>query len=285
MHVDQIRTFLEIARSGSFQDAADTLNVTQSTVSARIKTLEQEMNHALFRRTRQGAQLTHAGQQLHRYALVIGRAWENARAEVQLPQRFRTTFAIAAQVSLWERLILAWLPWMRARATDVAIRAEADYSDAIMRHLSDGLLDIGVMYQPRQVAGLVSELLLQERLVLVSTQAQSRHWDWRRNYVYVDWGADFAEDHANVWPDLATPALTFGLGEMGLRYILEHGGAGYFPLRVVRPLLREGSLHRVRRAPVMQRPAYVVYPAVWAEEELLQLALQGLYEIVGREPE
>lgn len=281
MQVDQIRTFLEVARVGSFQRAAEILNVTQSTVSARIKALEDEMNQVLFRRTRQGAEPNHAGQRFHRYALVIGRAWENARAEARLPQRFRTTFAISAQVSLWERLVLAWLPWMREQAPDVAIRAEANQSDAIMRRLFDGLLDIGVLYEPRQVAGLAFEPLLQERLILVATG--DRRQDWRGGYVYVDWGVGFATDHAAVWPDLATPALTFSLGDMGLRYILDQGGAGYFPLRVVRPLLQQGQLRRIRGAPAMQRSAYVVYPAVWADEEVQRLALRGLKEVVRRE--
>ena len=42
MDMDQIRTFLEVVEAGSFVRAADSLNVTQSTVSARIKELEHQ---------------------------------------------------------------------------------------------------------------------------------------------------------------------------------------------------------------------------------------------------
>ena len=42
MKLDHIRTFLEIAACGNFNQAADNLDVTQSTVSARINTLEEQ---------------------------------------------------------------------------------------------------------------------------------------------------------------------------------------------------------------------------------------------------
>jgi DNA-binding transcriptional LysR family regulator len=59
---------------------------------------------------------------------------------------------------------------MRRAAPDVAVHVEADYSTSLMRQLGDGVLDIGVMYAPRQTPGLVVEELLVEQLILVSTE-------------------------------------------------------------------------------------------------------------------
>ena len=66
---------------------------------------------------------------------------------------YRTILALGAQVSLWDRLILKWMPRMREKAPDIALRVEADYSISLMRQLSDGLLDIGVMYTPLSSGG------------------------------------------------------------------------------------------------------------------------------------
>ena len=52
MDVDRARTFLEIVSSGSFLRAAERLNVTQTTVSARIRTLEEELGRPLFIRSK-----------------------------------------------------------------------------------------------------------------------------------------------------------------------------------------------------------------------------------------
>ncbi len=49
MDVDRARTFLEIVHTGSFLKASDRLHVTQTTVSARIRTLEEELGRQLAR--------------------------------------------------------------------------------------------------------------------------------------------------------------------------------------------------------------------------------------------
>ena len=82
-----------------------------------------------------------------------------------------------------------------------------------------------------------------------------------------------------------TPAVSVRLGPLGLQYILENGGSGYFPLRVVRPHIEQGRLFRVADAPVARRPAYVVYTANPRDDELLSLALNGLRQIAARESE
>ena len=285
MNLDHIRTFLEIADCGSFNRAAETLNVTQSTVSARIKALEENMGRPLFSRAHSGIELTEAGRQFRSYAANMQRLWQQAQQAVTLPQGFRTVLGLGAQVSLWERLILRWMPWMRGQAPDVALRVEADYSTSLMRQLADGVLDIGVMYHPRQASGLVIEQLLEETLVLVSTETRDHTRGWVADYVFVDWGNVFRTTHGESFPDMGTAAISVGLGAMGLQYILENGGSGYFPIRVVRPLIDVGRLFRLDGAPTAQRPAYMVYPESPKDGDLLSLALDGLRRIAAQESE
>lgn len=285
VNIEHIKTFLEIAAAGNFNRAAEQLNVTQSTASARVKTLEDQLDRRLFVRGRNGATLTAAGHRFHRYALSVVRAWEQARHETALPEGFRTSLGLGSQVSLWERLVLRWIPWMRREAPDVALRLEADYSDSLMRHLSEGLLDIGVMYRPRTASGLVIEKLLEERLVLVTTSKRTITTGWRDDYVFVDWGPDYRAEHSQAFPDMESPAVSVGLGALGLHYILDNGGSGYFPLRAVRPLLAQRRLFRVRSAPEFRRPAYVVYAADPIDHDLLHRALAGLRQVVEAERE
>ena len=285
MNMENIRTFLEIADTGNFNRAAHNLNITQSTVSARIKTLEDSLGQPLFLRSHAGAQLTAAGQQFRRYALNMQRLWQQARQQVALPEGFRTTLGLGTQMSLAERLIPQWISWMRAQAALVALRVEADYSISIMRQLADGLLDIGVLYSPRQTPGLVVELLLEESLVLVSTRVRQATREWLADYVFVDWGDDFRAQHGEAFSAMETPAVSFGLGPLALQYVLENGGSGYFPLRVVRPLLQQGRLHPVAGAPTIKRPAYMAYAAEPADPQLTELALDGLRRAAAQDSE
>ena len=61
MDIDLVRTFLEIVSTHSFIRAAERLNVSQTTVSARVKTLEERLGRTLFVRNKSGASLTPAG--------------------------------------------------------------------------------------------------------------------------------------------------------------------------------------------------------------------------------
>jgi len=279
---DHIRTFLEISDCGNFNRAAENLNVTQSTISARVKTMEDRFGRVLFKRGHSGVELTSAGQHFRQYAINIQRLWQQAQQRISLPENFSNGIGLGSQVSLWHSLVLKWIPWMRANANDVAIHVEADYSPSLMRQLSDGILDIGVMYNPRQTPGLVIEDLLEETLVLVATSRRNLEKKWVEDYVFVDWGAAFRAQHGEAFPEMDTPAVSVGLGSLGLEYILQNGGSGYFPLRVVQPYLDQGRLFPVDEAPRMQRPAYVVYPEIARHQPTLDLALGGLREISTR---
>jgi DNA-binding transcriptional LysR family regulator len=288
MNIDHIKTFLEIAASGNFNQAAKRLNITQSTASARIKTLEDQLALALFARRRDGVRLTAAGQRFHRHALNVVRAWERGRSEIALPAGFHSSFGLGSQVSLWERLVLKWIPWMRAQAPQVALHLEADYSSSLMRQIADGLLDVGVMYNPAAREGLIVETLLVERLVLVSDRDPEKNHKpgpghLPPDYVHVDWGAQVTASQAQAFSGQQAAAVKVGLGELGLRYILENGGSGYFPLRVLQPLLDEKRLYRIPEAPQFERPAYLVYPENPTEPAVLELALAGLREIAAQD--
>jgi len=70
MDIELARTFLEIVSTGSFIRASERLHVGQTTVSARIRLLEQQLGQKLFIRNKAGAILTPAGERF----LQIGRA-------------------------------------------------------------------------------------------------------------------------------------------------------------------------------------------------------------------
>ena len=90
------------------------------------------------------------------------------------------------------------------------------------------------------------------------------------------------EFDGEAFPDMETPAVSVGLGTLGLQYILENGGSGYFPSRVVEPLVEKGRLFPVAGAPAARRPAYVVYTSIPKDEALLQLALDELRRIAAK---
>src|SRR5690606_53093 len=161
----------------------------------------------------------------------------------------------------------------------------------LMAQAAEGVVDIAVLYDPHGRSGLVIEKLLEERLILVSTDpavaaaGPEAIANPESGYVLVDWGIDFKRQHAEAFPDIETPPVTVGLGALGLRYTLSHRGGGDFPQRIVRGLLAEGRLHAVADAPGFGRPAFMVYPASKPRPEWIETALQGLRHVASLEPE
>ena len=60
-----MRYFIEVARRGSFSEAARRLYTAQPNLSKQIAQMEQELGFALFVRTRRSVKLTPAGEFLY----------------------------------------------------------------------------------------------------------------------------------------------------------------------------------------------------------------------------
>jgi len=274
MDTELARTFLAVIDTGSFVDAAQRLYVTQSTVSARIQRLEEELGAELFARNKAGTTLTPAGRQFQRHATVLVRTIEQARQEIGVVDGFRATVTVGGRVGLWEDLLLHWLPAFAHLAPDVAVRALIGFEDELMQALIEGRADIGVMYTPQARPGLTVEMLLEEQLVMVSTRPDPPR-DPDRDYIYVDWGPEFFTQHTLAFPNFSGAALSVNIGWLGLQRILSHGGSGYFPLRMLRKHEVEGRLHRVTTAPEFRLPAYLCYPSK-IDNPAIERALQSI---------
>jgi len=102
MELRQLKTFLAVSRLLSFNRAAETLHYAQSTVSAQIKALEDELGVPLFDRLGKRVVLTEAGDLMVRYAGKIldleaatisdisGRQEPHGSISIRIPQSLAT---------------------------------------------------------------------------------------------------------------------------------------------------------------------------------------------------
>jgi DNA-binding transcriptional LysR family regulator len=277
--IDLARTFLEVVAAGSFVGAAESLHVTQSTVSARIRTLEDQLGYTLFVRNKAGAVLTPGGQQFQRHAGTLVRTWEAARQDVAIPRDHRAILRMGGEAGLWNRLLYRWVPWMRSQAPDIALRCELGLSDGLIAHLVEGVLDVAVMYTPQSRSSLRVDLLTEDSLVLVEADGPPGG-TVPRDHVYVDWGREFRRHHRMRFPDAPAPALAIGLGTLGFDYLVQHGGTGYFPRRLAQPFIDSGHLRAIPGAPAFALPIYVVH-STEADPTVVEPALEGLRMIVA----
>lgn len=276
MDIELARTFIEIVSTGSFIRASERLNVAQTTVSARIRSLEQQLGRELFIRHKGGASLTPAGQQFLRYAPMFVQLWQRTLQQVAVPPGRRAVLTVGSEVSLWQPLLLDWVRWMRRSLPDIALRVHVDVPKDLTDQVASGIVDLAIMYAPQHRPGLKIDLLTEEKLVLVTTDPKSRLLGGV-DYVYMDWGPDFVLQHNMSFPDVA-PDLSFDLGPLALSYLLSAGGSGYVRMSAVQPHIAEGRLHLVPEMPQFSYPVYAVQSAN-ADETVVGPALAGLRSI------
>jgi DNA-binding transcriptional LysR family regulator len=274
MDVNLARTFLVVAETGSFVDAARKLNITQSTVSARIKGLEELLGRPLFTRSKSGAELTGAGELFQKHALALVRVWQQAQLQVSLADQHPEHVSVGAPLSLWSGFLMKWTSSLRVQIPGIAVSATAGASAALSQRLIEGTLDLAVMYRPSPPPGLTIEHLFDEEFLLVSSSKVTGRRGVN-DYLLVDWGTDFVQDHAAAFPEHANPAISLDLGPMGLDYLLANECSGYFPARMVRGLIARGRVREPKRARKFVYPVYMVYPET-RNEEAYEPILRGL---------
>ena len=265
---------MEVAAHGSFTIAASRLNPAQSTISARIRGLEEQLGRRLFVRDRDGVVLTPAGRQFLQHATSITRTWEQARQDIAVPEGYEHLLRLTAPAYMWDPIVTPWIKWMRERRPNVALRLDGSFSDAAVDHLADGLLDICIVYLPRSHPGIAFEALAVDTVLLVQHAAQAGPWS--DNYMLVDWGLEFRIEHDRAFADMTKPAISTGSVFGALRYVLSQQAAAYLPLSAVERHLERGELKRVKGAPVFKRPVYISYPSHLATSDVTETALAGL---------
>lgn len=277
MDIETLRSFLEIASSGSFTSAAGKLNLAQSTVSARIRILEEQLGRRLFLRDRDGIKLTVAGRQFLPMAAAMTRTWEQARQDIAVPEGYEHLLRLTAPAYLWDPIVMPWLQWMRTNRPEVALRLEGSFPDAAIDQLAEGLFDISIVHIPRSPPGIVFEQLAVDRIALVKHASVGTRW--ADNYVFVDWGPDFRIAHDRAFGTRARPPVTIGLVSAALRYVITQKGSAYLPLTAIKQGIESGELVHVAGTPTFERPLYLAYPGNLDTSEIVEAALSSLRDI------
>jgi DNA-binding transcriptional LysR family regulator len=278
MDITLIKTFMEVANTGSFVAACDRLYVTQSAVSLRIQRLEDSLGHPLFVRSKAGAILTPEGKQFERYALSLIKIWEEARQQIAIPQGYSRAISIGAQYSLWPRLGFRWLDAMQMEMPELSVRAELGMAERVTRFLIEGVVQAALLYTPQLRPGLIVEHALDDELILVASFPDAS-LDLKKEFVFVDWGPEFTHALSVALPHLTESGRSLALGALAAEYVVNRRAAAFLPARSVKRYLDAGKLHIVAEAPRFPYPSWAIYRED-LDDDLAECARRSLDRVV-----
>lgn len=271
MDLDLLRTFLEVYRTRHFRVAGDNLHVTQSTVSARIRLLEETLGNRLFDRARGNLQPTPAGVRLLGHAEQILTQWARACQALKPEGAQEVLIIVGAAASLWDSLLQPWLAQVYRHETALAFRVQSHAPEQLVRRLGAGALDLIFTYEPPPLPQLISHTVARLALCLVSTRpGDSLDQALGLSFMAVDWGTSIQTRLKRESSAPSMPRFEFSHGRNALNLILECGGSAYLPEPLVKPWLDRGRLHAVAHAPVIQREVYACYAADHPHLEVLE---------------
>ena len=169
MELRNLKTFVTIVRLGGFTKAAAVLGYAQSTVTAQVKALEEELGTVLFERFGRGVSLTRDGENLLAYAEQIVKLADAAKASAP-GEGMRGTLAIATPESYCLHRLPELLKEYRELYPEVELKLHfgccCDCHEMLQKNLVDASFFLD---KPICEADLVSLPLSEEPVVLLAS--------------------------------------------------------------------------------------------------------------------
>jgi LysR family transcriptional regulator (chromosome initiation inhibitor) len=173
--LDQVRTLLAAVDEGTFEAAAESLHVTPSAVSQRIKALEQRTGRVLLLRTKP-VRLTASGEVLVRFGRQLARLEQDVRTDLGIGDGAGPT---ALPIAVNADSLATWfLPALVevAGSHDVTFELHREDEDHTAALLRQGLVMAAVTSSPQAVQGCSVRALGRMRYLAAATPRFAARW-------------------------------------------------------------------------------------------------------------
>ncbi|MCE9681525.1 LysR family transcriptional regulator [Halomonas alkalisoli] len=166
--IRQLKSFIEIAATGSFIEAAENLHISQPALSLSIKKLEGVVGGTLFNRSRKGIQLTPEGKRFLPVARRLVSDWDSALDDLsRLFTKQVGRVSIAALPTLAAGFLPAVLADFKQQYPNLEISVHDLLASQIDDLVSEGRADIGLSVRPRNSEAMHFEPLIEDHFVAV----------------------------------------------------------------------------------------------------------------------
>ena len=174
LDIDQLRSLVAIAESGSFTKAADVVFKTQSAVSMQMKRLEEQLGRPIFMKEGRGTRLTEDGERLLDYARKI----------IRLNSECIASFSDAVlsgrvRLGVPDDYADRYLPEILVRFTKshpkVEVTVVCEPTPMLIERLQSGDLDLAITSLPLGSTRESAEVVRCERLLWVTSAHHQVH--------------------------------------------------------------------------------------------------------------
>lgn len=270
MDFDQLKAFYILAQTKNFTKAAEMLHLVQSTVTMRIKQLEETVGKPLFIRDKRTVEITQAGLALLPYAERILKLAQEGVQEVAALEPYEDRLTIGSLDSLWSFILEPLLKEYHLRYPQIAVRTKTGHSSDVVQYLLDQMIQIGIVYIPPTLPNFEVIPFYDDEIVLIgapdhpTTLRQSVHVNELHTLplLYVNWGPPFHEWILKSLPLGYVPKLQVDKAMLAIDFVRMGLGVSLVTRSSVKEDLAQGTLQEIaiEGSTPPKRPAYIVLP-------------------------
>ncbi|PHM23088.1 HTH-type transcriptional regulator HdfR [Xenorhabdus ehlersii] len=269
MDTELLKTFLEVSKTRHFGRAAESLYLTQSAVSFRIRQLENQLGTNLFTRHRNNIRLTAAGERLVPYAESLMSTWQLAKKEINYVAQ-HTKLSIGATASLWESYLTSWINTFYQHHRETRIESFVSTRQSLVKQLHSRELDLLITTEPPKMDEFQSQLIGNIQLILLTTLNNIDKTV--ENYIKLEWGADFHQQEQQILKNDHPPIITTTSAHIARELLDSVNAATFLPVHWQEEYPKLVALPNNQ---LIERPLY----AVWLQNSDQQALIQHLLKI------
>jgi DNA-binding transcriptional LysR family regulator len=167
--LNQLASFLAVAREGSVSAAAEKLFVTQPSISSAISSLSKEVGAELTERVGRGIGLTPAGEVFRPFAAdVLGLSEEGKQAAREAADRSVLRLRIVAVATAGEYLVPPLLRVFAARHPGIRLQLEVANRATLFERLLGHEADVGIAGRPPEDDRIEGRAFMRNAVVLIT---------------------------------------------------------------------------------------------------------------------
>lgn len=251
MNLSNLETFITVTKFMNFSKAANAMFVSQSTVTARIKNLEEELKTELFYRDNKNVSLTPAGERFLEHAKLINELVSNATTDVLLYNKFESVLSICAPVSVWEYSLANAVKDFMDNHPEIAVKLKCGHSDSVIEDLFLGLCHVGVVFQKVYDEEIETIPFFRSNFHLVAKKGLIPEDTYItpeniQNYrpIFIEWGPEFVSWYNKFYKTQTHFCEVDGVSLL-VNLLLDGQGIGFIPDRISDTYIKSGQLEKL----------------------------------------
>jgi DNA-binding transcriptional LysR family regulator len=167
--LNQLSSFLAVAREGSVSAAAEKLYVTQPSISAAVSALSRELGVELTERVGRGVGLTAAGEAFQPYAAdVLGLVEQGRQAAREAADRSMRSLRLVAVATAAEYVVPALLRSFAAMHPQIRLSLEVANRATVFDRVLEHEVDVAIAGRPPEDARIAGHAFLENEIVVIA---------------------------------------------------------------------------------------------------------------------